>query len=110
MGFCYFHSQDFTNAALSYERLVSLFPNIEDYRLYYAQSLYHASLYDEAMNATCQIENPEFQGKVPTLLVIETVYFSAGSLRSGQAGAERISGADSGFVGAGAESFPRPRF
>ena len=64
MGFCYFHSQDFTNAALSYERLVSLFPNIEEYRLYYAQALYHASMYDEAMNATCQIDNPEFQGKV----------------------------------------------
>lgn len=41
-----------------------LFPKSEEYRLYYSQSLYHACLYNEAMDATCQIEDPEFQGKV----------------------------------------------
>ena len=64
LGYCYFHSQDFTNAALAYERLTMLFPDVDDYQLYYAQSLYHACMYNEAMDATCRIENPEFQGRV----------------------------------------------
>ncbi|ODM96103.1 Tetratricopeptide repeat protein 30A, partial [Orchesella cincta] len=64
LGYCYFYCQDFTNAALAYERLVYLFPTIEEYRLYYAQALYHACMYNEAMDATCQVESPEFQGRI----------------------------------------------
>ena len=33
-------------------------------RLYYAQSLYKACLYEEAMKVSCQIDNPQYAGKV----------------------------------------------
>ena len=35
--------QDFASAANCYEQLTLLFPDVEDYNLYYAQSLYQAS-------------------------------------------------------------------
>lgn len=37
--------------------------------MYYAQSLYKACLYEEAMRVSCQIDNPEYQGKVLKLQV-----------------------------------------
>ena len=56
--------QDFVNAADCYEQLNIQYPEIEDYKLYYAQSLYQACLYEEAMKTSCQIDNPNYQGKV----------------------------------------------
>lgn len=40
LAYCYFYMQDFVNAANCYEHLTIIFPDIEDYRLYYAQALY----------------------------------------------------------------------
>ena len=39
-------------------------PEEEEYKIYYAQALYQACLYEEAMKVTVQIENPEMNGKV----------------------------------------------
>ena len=41
--------QDYVNAANCYEQLSQHHPDQEDYRGYYAQSLYAATLYEEAM-------------------------------------------------------------
>ena len=41
--------QDYVNAANCYEQLSQHHPDQEDYRVYYAQSLYAATLYEEAM-------------------------------------------------------------
>ena len=60
----YLPFQDFVNAANCYEQLTLLYPDNEDYKIYYAQALYQACLYEEAMKVTVQIENPELQGKV----------------------------------------------
>ena len=40
---------------------------MEDYRIYYAQALYQACLYEEAMKVAVQIDNPEMAGQVCTL-------------------------------------------
>lgn len=56
--------QDFANAATYYEQLTHLFPDIVEYKLYYAQSLYQACSYDDAFKVTSQIENPEYKGQV----------------------------------------------
>uniref|UniRef100_A0A8K9Y7U1 Tetratricopeptide repeat protein 30 n=1 Tax=Oncorhynchus mykiss TaxID=8022 RepID=A0A8K9Y7U1_ONCMY len=58
LGYCYYHMQDFTNAAECYEQLTQLHPEVEEYRLYYAQSLYGACAYPEAMKATFLLDNP----------------------------------------------------
>lgn len=56
--------QDFVNAADSYEQLTLMQPDVEEYRLYYAQALHKACLYQEAMKVACQIDNPAYQGQV----------------------------------------------
>ncbi|XP_037544378.1 tetratricopeptide repeat protein 30A [Nematolebias whitei] len=58
LGFCYFHIQDFSNAAECYEQLTQLHPEVEEYKLYYAQSLYRAGAYPEATKASFALDNP----------------------------------------------------
>ncbi|KAG8187859.1 hypothetical protein JTE90_001232 [Oedothorax gibbosus] len=67
LGYCYYFTQDFVNAANCYEHLTVVCPEVDDYKLYYAQSLYQACLYQEAMKVTCQIENPDYQTKIVKL-------------------------------------------
>ncbi|GFS96487.1 tetratricopeptide repeat protein 30A [Nephila pilipes] len=67
LGYCYYFTQDFVNAANCYEHLTAVCPEIDDYKLYYAQSLYQACFYQEAMKVTCQIENPDYQAKIVKL-------------------------------------------
>ena len=62
--------QDFVNAADCYEGLSNMHPEIEDYKLYYAQALYKACLYQEAMKVACQIDNPQYQSQVLLLIKI----------------------------------------
>ncbi|KAK7603662.1 hypothetical protein V9T40_003661 [Parthenolecanium corni] len=61
LAYCYFQTQDFVNASNCYEQLSTLFPEEVHYKLYYAQSLYQACLYDEAMKVTNLIKNPNYQ-------------------------------------------------
>ncbi|XP_056100584.1 tetratricopeptide repeat protein 30A isoform X2 [Rhinichthys klamathensis goyatoka] len=57
LGYCYYHMQDFTNAAECYEQLTQLHSEVEDYKLYYAQSLYGACVFPEAMKATFLLDS-----------------------------------------------------
>nr|XP_043906241.1 tetratricopeptide repeat protein 30A isoform X2 [Solea senegalensis] len=57
LGFCYYHMQDFTNAAECYEQLTQLHPEVEEYKVYYAQSLYKAGAYPEATKASFTLDN-----------------------------------------------------
>lgn len=57
LGYCYYHMQDFTNAAECYEQLTQLHPEVEDYKLYHAQSLYGACAFPEAMKATFLLDS-----------------------------------------------------
>lgn len=67
MAYCYFYTQDFHNAVNYYEQLVQMFPDNDDYKLYHAQCLYQACLYDEAYKATNTIENSDYRDKVTKL-------------------------------------------
>lgn len=64
LGYCYFYSQDYVGAAECYEQLVQSYPDKEEYKLYYSQSLYNACLFPEAMAAASQIEKQEYVPKV----------------------------------------------
>ena len=64
LGYCYYQLQDFVNAADCYEQLAANNPEVEDYKLYYAQSLYKACLNEEAMKVSCQIDNPTYSTRV----------------------------------------------
>jgi len=64
LAHCYYQLDDFVNAADCYEQLTILHPDVDDYRLYYAQSLYKANLYDEAMKVSSQIDSPAYRLQV----------------------------------------------
>ncbi|KAM8723363.1 intraflagellar transport protein 70A isoform 2-T2 [Acanthopagrus schlegelii] len=67
MGYCYYHIQDFTNAAECYEQLTQLHPEVEEYKVYYAQSLYKAGAYPEATKASFVLDNPSSHTKMVKL-------------------------------------------
>ncbi|XP_077125167.1 intraflagellar transport protein 70A isoform X2 [Ranitomeya variabilis] len=64
LGYCYYQMQDFVSAADCYEQLLQINPEVEEYKVYYAQSLYKACMYPEAMKATFLLESPAYQSKV----------------------------------------------
>uniref|UniRef100_A0A3Q3DUU5 Tetratricopeptide repeat protein 30 n=1 Tax=Hippocampus comes TaxID=109280 RepID=A0A3Q3DUU5_HIPCM len=64
LGFCYYHVQDFSGAAECYEQLTQLHPEVEDYRVYYAQSLYKAGAYAEATKASFALDTPSSHTKM----------------------------------------------
>ncbi|CAN2389689.1 Tetratricopeptide repeat protein [Pristimantis euphronides] len=64
LGYCYYQMQDFVNAADCYEQLIQINPEVEEYKLYYSQSLYKACMYPEAMKATFLLDSPAYQSKV----------------------------------------------
>ena len=64
LGYCHYQNQDFVNAADCYEQLMLLQPDVDEYKMYYAQALYKACLYEEAMKVSCQIDNPTYQPRV----------------------------------------------
>lgn len=67
LGFCYFHMQDFRSAAQVYEELVMICPDVEEYKLYYAQALYKAGLYPDAIRAALRVEGTQFAQRVVSL-------------------------------------------
>ncbi|CAF0818713.1 unnamed protein product [Brachionus calyciflorus] len=64
LAFCYYSIQDYVNASDCYEQLSNMYPDQEQYKLYYAQSLYKCGLNAEAMKICAQIETPSYQLKV----------------------------------------------
>ncbi|KAM9360491.1 intraflagellar transport protein 70A isoform 1-T1 [Symphorus nematophorus] len=67
LGYCYYHIQDFTNSAECYEQLTQLHPEVEEYKVYYAQSLYKAGAYAEATKASFVLDNPSSHTKMVKL-------------------------------------------
>uniref|UniRef100_A0A3Q1C3S2 Tetratricopeptide repeat protein 30 n=1 Tax=Amphiprion ocellaris TaxID=80972 RepID=A0A3Q1C3S2_AMPOC len=67
LGFCYYHIQDFTSAAECYEQLTHLHPEVEEYKVYYAQSLYKAGAYPDATKASFVLDNPSSHTKMVKL-------------------------------------------
>lgn len=65
LGYCYYHIQDFSASAECYEQLTQLHPEVEDYKVYYAQSLYKAGAYPEATKASFALDNTSSHTKVP---------------------------------------------
>merc|ERR1719223_1953016 len=57
LGYCYYHMQDFHNAAETYGQLVQAAPEVDEYKVYHVQSLVKAGLYDEASQACTAVEN-----------------------------------------------------
>eukprot|EP00428_Durinskia_dybowskii_P078280 CAMPEP_0170356544 /NCGR_PEP_ID=MMETSP0117_2-20130122/1234_1 /TAXON_ID=400756 /ORGANISM="Durinskia baltica, Strain CSIRO CS-38" /LENGTH=648 /DNA_ID=CAMNT_0010610659 /DNA_START=42 /DNA_END=1988 /DNA_ORIENTATION=- len=64
LGYCYYRTGDFASSASSYEQLVGICPDVEEYKLYYAQSLYKAGLYADAVRAAIRVEGEQYAQRV----------------------------------------------
>lgn len=63
LGYSYYQLQDFMSASEKYEQLCRLFTEVDEYKFYYAQSLYKAALYEQATRACVSIENEAYRQK-----------------------------------------------
>jgi len=67
LGYCYYHMQDFQQAAEAYAQLVQACPEVDEYKIYQVQSLMKAGMHEEASQVCTAIENPEFTERVMLL-------------------------------------------
>jgi tetratricopeptide repeat protein 30 len=67
LGYCNYHIQNFLAAAEMYEQLIKYYPEVVEYRIYLAQSLYKAENYIEALKACQNIDKPELAQQVINL-------------------------------------------
>jgi tetratricopeptide repeat protein 30 len=71
LAYSYYQIQEFALAADTYEKLSKFYPDIHEYRLYYAQALYKSAQYQAAQKACHSIaEAQEFGPKVRLLKLI----------------------------------------
>ena len=64
LAYCYYMSQDFLNAARVYEQLSKFYPEVNEYKLYLAQSHFKNGDFDQALKVSGSINDPEAQHKV----------------------------------------------
>lgn len=57
LAYCHYQLQEWDSAIQFYQQLIELFPQFSHYRLQLAQTLYQAALYDEALQATVELED-----------------------------------------------------
>lgn len=67
LGYCYYYLQDFRNAAQMYEQLLKVCPEVDEYKIYYAQSLYKAGLYPEATRAALRVDSAQHSQRMVML-------------------------------------------
>lgn len=60
LAYCQYQMQDFTSAASTYEQLVKYHPDVVEYRIYLAQSLYKAGMYPEAIRASMRVDSSSY--------------------------------------------------
>ncbi len=80
LAYCHYHSHAYHRASKIYEELVLIYPDVQEYKLYYAQSLYKANMYPEAMHAGMGVTNPH-QKQHAILLQAEIKYEQVGEFR-----------------------------
>jgi tetratricopeptide repeat protein 30 len=73
LGHCYYMLQDYGNAVAMYEMLVTFYGEVEEYKVYYAQSLYKAGMYAEATRAALRVESEQY-GQRMMMLQAATKY------------------------------------
>jgi tetratricopeptide repeat protein 30 len=70
LGYCFYQISDFAGAMSAYEQLVALCPDVEEYKIYYAQALYKAGSYPEATRAAVRVEGEQYTQR---LLMLQSV-------------------------------------
>lgn len=69
LGYCYYHVEEYAQAAGIYERLVRNCPTIDEYRIYHAQSLLKAGSFPDATKAVSKIKSPQLTQRISMLKI-----------------------------------------
>lgn len=72
--------QNFASAVLMYEQLTNLYPEVEDYQVYYAQSLYKAGQHDDAARQASMIEGEQHTQRVN--LIRASIYYELNDVKA----------------------------
>ena len=68
LAYCTYYVSDFGNAMTHYERLIKMCPEVEEYKLYYAQALFKAGHYEPALKACQNVsDSPQLAQRVVML-------------------------------------------
>lgn len=70
LGYCHFHVGDFASATESYEVLCQVCPDVEEYKIYYAQALTKAGIYADATRTAVRVEGEQYRQRVLMLQAI----------------------------------------
>jgi len=88
LGYCYYFVQQYELAAQMYAQLVQNYPVVDEYKIYYAQSVFKAAQYEEATKACAKMsELPEFQQKVTNLQA--SIEYEQGNIQACKARLDR---------------------
>jgi len=72
LGYSYYQLGNFPAAAAMYERLLKVCPDVEEYRLYYGQSLYKSGAYADALKVLSAVTGEQYHQRVQKLLAAVT--------------------------------------
>jgi tetratricopeptide repeat protein 30 len=70
LGYCYYQISDFGAATQAYEQLVGLCPDVDEYKIYYAQCLFKSGMYPEATRAAVRVEGEQFAQRLLQLQAV----------------------------------------
>ena len=87
LGYCHYAQADYRAAAQAYEELCLYYPEVDAYRLYYAQSLGKAGLLAEAARAAARVESDALSGRVQTLTA--SLAYAEGDVPAARAALDR---------------------
>ncbi len=58
---------DFPRAVTTYEQLTKICPSVQEYKIYYAQALFKAGMYPEALRSAVKVDDPQYTQRIATL-------------------------------------------
>ena len=70
LGYCYYHSGNYPLAVEMYEQLIGVVPDADEYKIYYAQSLYKAGMYPEATRASVRVDTEQHSQRMLLLQAV----------------------------------------
>lgn len=80
IAYCYYHMDNFQMCVQLYEKLCTLYPEVEEYHVYFAQSLYKSGQYDMASRKASQIESEQHVNQMHLLKA--SIYYEQNDLKS----------------------------
>ena len=70
LGYCFYRVGDFQSAMQAYEQLLGICPDVDEYKIYYAQSLFKAGMYPEATRAAVRVDSEQHAERMITLQAV----------------------------------------